>query len=127
KMAIIFHALPFEMMIIGGAATGAFLLANSMAEIKATLGAVRTVFRGAKWKDEDFQDLLCLLYALIRISRANPVDVEAHIEEPEQSSVFQKYPRILADHEAVALICDTMRAGAMNYDDPNQVEEVLEK
>ncbi|MFV0474822.1 MAG: flagellar motor stator protein MotA [Pikeienuella sp.] len=127
KMKIILASLPFELMMIGGAAVGAFLVSNSMPDIKATLRAVGKVFKGSKWKDEDFRDLLCLLYALIRIARANPVDLEAHVEEPEASPIFQQYPRILADHEAVDLICDTMRASSMNYDDPHQVEEVLEK
>lgn len=127
KMQIIVHSLPYELMIIGGAAIGAFALANSMADIKATLRALGKVFKGSKWRDDDFRDLLCLLYALIRIARANPVDVEAHVEDPHGSPIFQQYPRIIADHEAVELICDTMRAGSMNYDDPHQVEEVLEK
>lgn len=127
KMAIILGSLPYEMMMIGGAAIGAFLVANSMPDVKATMKSVGKVFKGSKWKDSDYQDLLCLLYALIRIARNNPVDVEVHIEEPHQSPIFQKYPKILADHEAVDLICDTIRAGTMNYDDPNQVEEVLDK
>ncbi len=127
KMAIILGSLPYEMMMIGGAAVGAFLVANSMPDVKYTLKSVGKVFKGAKWKDSDYQDLLCLLFALIRIARANPVDVEVHIEEPHSSPIFQKYPKILADHEAVDLICDTIRAGTMNYDDPNQVEEVLDK
>ena len=114
-------------MMIGGAATGAFLLANSIGDVKHTLKDVKKVFKGAHWKDEDYRDLLCLLYSLIRIARANPVDVEAHIEDPESSSVFSNYPKILADRTAVELICDTIRAGTMNYDDPHQVEEVLEK
>lgn len=127
KMKIILATLPYELMMIGGAAVGAFLLANSMADVKSTIKAVGKVFKGPRWSDADYQDLLCLLFALIRIARANPVDIEAHIEDPHSSPVFQKYPKILADHEAVDLICDTMRAGSMNYDDPNQVEEVLDK
>jgi chemotaxis protein MotA len=55
------------------------------------------------------------------------MDLEAHIENPETSAVFAKYPNIAADKSAVEMICDTMRAGSMNYDDPHQVEEVLEK
>lgn len=127
KLKIILASLPYEMMMIGGAATGAFLLANSIGDVKHTLKDVKKVFKGAHWKDEDYRDLLCLLYSLIRIARANPVDVEAHIEDPESSSVFSNYPKILADRTAVELICDTIRAGTMNYDDPHQVEEVLEK
>ena len=64
---------------------------------------------------------------MIRIARANPVEVEQHIEDPENSTIFQKYPKILGDKEAVNLISDTMRSASMNYDDPHQVEEVLEK
>ena len=127
KIGIILKALPFEMMMIGGAAVGAFFLSNDMAAVKHTIKDVGKVFKGAKWKAQDFQDLLCLLYELIRIARGNPMDLEAHIETPEESAVFAKYPRILADKSAVEMICDTMRAGSMNYDDPHQVEEVLEK
>ena len=127
KMKIIIASLPYEMMMIGGAAVGAFVLSNSGSDIKHTLKDIGKVFKGGKWHNQDFQDLLCLLFALIRIARNNPIDVEAHIEEPDSSSIFQKYPKILADKVAVELICDTMRAGTMNYDDPHQVEEVLEK
>jgi len=127
KMGIILKAMPFEMMMIGGAGVGAFMISNDLAGIKHTLKDLGKVFKGPKWKPEDYRDLLCLLFGLIRIARANPVEVEQHIEDPENSSVFGKYPRILADKEAVNLICDTMRSASMNYDDPHQVEEVLEK
>ncbi|KAE9630792.1 flagellar motor stator protein MotA [Parasedimentitalea maritima] len=127
KMGIIVKAMPFEMMMIGGAGVGAFMISNDMAGIKHTLKDMGKVFKGPKWKPEDYRDLLCLLFGLIRIARANPVEVEQHIEDPENSTVFGKYPRILADKEAVNLICDTMRSASMNYDDPHQVEEVLEK
>jgi chemotaxis protein MotA len=127
KMGIILKALPFEMMIIGGAAVGTFMISNDMSSIKHTLKDLGKVFKGAKWKSDDYRDLLCLLFSLIRIARANPVEVEQHIEDPENSTVFNKYPKILADSEAVNLICDTMRSASMNYDDPHQVEEVLEK
>jgi chemotaxis protein MotA len=127
KMGIILKALPFEMMMIGGAAIGAFLIANSGATAKGVLKDMSAVFRGPKWRPEDYRDLLCLLFELIRIARQNPIELEEHIEGPESSSVFGKYPRILADHEAVDLICDTMRSATMNYDDPHQVEDVLDK
>jgi chemotaxis protein MotA len=127
KMGIILHSLPFEMMMIGGAAIGAFAIANDGASVKHTLLDLAKVFKGPRWKHGDYRDLLCLLFALIRLSRSNPVALEEHIEKPKESSLFGRYPRILADKEAVALICDTLRAGSMNYDDPHQVEEVLEK
>lgn len=127
KLGIILKALPFEFIMIGGAALGAFLISNSMAGVKHTLKDVGKVFKGPKWRPEDYRDLLCLLFELIRTARANPLALEAHIETPEESSIFTKYPKILKDHEATDLICDTMRAASMNYDDPHQVEEVLDK
>ena len=127
KFGIIIGSIGFEMMIIGGAAVGAFVIANSGAAIKQTLGDLGKVFKGPRWKAQDYQDLLVLMFSLIRIARRNPVELEGHIEEPHTSPIFQAYPRIAADHEAVDLICDTMRAASMNYDDPMQVEEVLNK
>lgn len=125
KMGIILKSLPFEMTMIGGAAVGAFLIGNSIAEVKHTLKDIKKVFKGAHWKPDDYRDLLCLLFELIRLGRQNAVALEEHIETPADSNIFTNYPRILADAEAVAMICDTMRAVSMNYDDPHQVEDVL--
>ncbi len=127
KMAIILHSMPFELMTILGAAVGAFMIANDFSAIKHTLKDMGKVVKGATWKAKDYQDLLCLLFALIRIARDNPVELESHIEEPDSSSVFGNYPKIQKDKTAVGLICDTLRSASMNYDDPHQVEEVLEK
>jgi chemotaxis protein MotA len=127
KMGIILKALPFELMMIGGAAIGAFLLANDGSGAKQTLREIGKVFRGPKWKPGDYRDLLCLLFELIRVARTSPVALEEHIENPGNSAIFARYPRIRDDHEALELICDTLRAASMNYDDPHQVEEVLDK
>ncbi|MDQ2093978.1 flagellar motor stator protein MotA [Rhodalgimonas zhirmunskyi] len=127
KLGIIMKALPFELMMIGGAAIGAFLISNDIPAVKHTLKDVGKVFKGPKWKHDDYRDLLCLLFELIRLARSNPVAIEEHIEVPEESTIFSKYPKILSDREAVNLIADTMRSASMNYDDPHQVEEVLDK
>jgi chemotaxis protein MotA len=126
-MTIILKALPFELMMIGGAAIGAFLIANDSATVKHALKDVAKVFRGPQWKPQDYRDLLCLLFELVRLARQNPVALEEQIEAPGTSSIFGRYPRIQSDDEAVSLICDTLRSISMNYNDPHQVEEVLEK
>jgi chemotaxis protein MotA len=127
KLGIILKALPFELMMIAGAAIGAFVISNDGASIKHTVKDIGRVFKGPRWKHQDYKDLLTLLFELIRLARSNPVAIEEHIENPKASSIFSKYPRILADHEATDMICDTLRTASMNYDDPHQVEEVLEK
>ncbi|AXQ94872.1 flagellar motor stator protein MotA [Cereibacter azotoformans] len=127
KIGIILKALPFEMIMIGGAAVGSFLLSNDLSAVKQTLKDVGKVFKGPRWKPADYRDLLCLLFELVRIAKVNPVGLEEHIENPEASPVFSRYPKIQHDHDAIELICDTLRAASMNYDDPHQVEEVLDK
>ena len=127
KMGIILKSLPFEMIMIGGAAVGAFVISNDTSGIKHTLRDLGKVFKGPKWRSQDYRDLLCMLFELIRVARTNPVALEGHIEDPGNSTIFTKYPKILDDGESVALICDTLRSATMNYDDPHQVEEVLEK
>ena len=69
KMEIILHALPHELIIIGGATIGAFLVGNSWTVTKQTLGDVAKVFKGPKWKSTDYRDLLALLFDLVRIAR----------------------------------------------------------
>ena len=127
KLDLIIHALPFELTMILGSAIGAFVISNGMSGVKHAVKDLKKVFKGPTWTPNDYRDLLCLLFELIRIARQNAVALEEHIENPKESAIFQRYPRILGDHEAVDLICDTLRSAAMNYDDPHQVEEVLEK
>jgi chemotaxis protein MotA len=127
KIGIILHSLPYEMMMIAGAAIGAFVISNNKHGIVHTLKDIGKVFKGPHWKTQDYQDLLCLMFQLIRVARSNPVELDGHIEDPAASSIFAAYPKILKDGEAVALICDTLRSASMNYDDPMQVEEVLNK
>ena len=127
KMEIITKALPFEMMMIGGAATGAFIAGNNFTTIKHTMGDIVAAFAGAKWKKSDYQDLLCLMHELLNVLKQNPVDIEAHIESPAESEIFARYPKILKDHDAIEMICDTIRSMIMNFDNVHQVEELLEK
>ena len=126
KMGIIMHSLPFEMMMIGGAAIGAFVAANDFSTIKHTAGDLVAAFAGPKWKKKDYQDLLCLMHELLSVLKENPVDIEAHIEAPGESEIFSNYPKIQKDHEAVEMICDTIRSMIMNFDSVHQVEELLE-
>jgi chemotaxis protein MotA len=125
---VIIAALPFELMMIGGAAVGAFLIGNSADTIKAVLGAFPKLLAGPKWKKQDYQDLLSLLFSLTKLMKTKGVvALEQHIEKPEDSKIFQRYPKIMKDHFAVDFICDTLRMMTMNLDDPHQVEDAMDK
>ncbi|MFC4169529.1 flagellar motor stator protein MotA [Teichococcus aestuarii] len=128
KLGPILHALPFEMLIIGGAAVGSFLMSNSMAHVKHTLGGLAKALKGARYGRQDYLDLCTLLHRLLRVAQTRgAVGLEPHIEKPEESSIFTAFPRILADRHATALICDYLRMIGMNADDPHQIEDVMQR
>lgn len=128
NMAIILHALPFEFMIIGGAAIGALLIANSLEVIKKSFAGFAKIIKGPKWHRDDYRDLLCLLYLLAKVMKTKGVvGLEPHIERPDDSRIFLQFPRIAGDRQVTALICDTLRMVTMNLDDPHQVEDYMER
>jgi len=120
------EALPFEMWTIGGAAVASFIMSNSMHDVKHALGKFGKIVKGAAFTKTDYVDLLSLLYFLVRLaSTKGNMAVEPHIEKPQESAAFQKFPRILANEFATATICDYLRMVGMNADDPNQIEDVM--
>lgn len=128
KMDVIIHAAPHELMAILGAGVAAFLIANSMNVIKAALGGFGKCFAGPKWKKQDYKDLLSLLFLLTKTMKSKGViALESHIEKPGESSIFQKYPKVMKDHFAIDFICDTLRMMTMNLEDPHQIEDAMEK
>lgn len=95
--------------------------------IKGAFGGVKKAFSKPKWADEDFLDVLCLLFTITKLIKAKGILViETHIENPQESDIFQTYPKILEDHFATAFICDTLRMLSMNLDDPHQVFDAME-
>jgi chemotaxis protein MotA len=122
----IVEGLPFELLTILGAALGSFAMANSLHVMKATLGGMKSVLKGARYHSDDYIDLLGLLYRLTRlINSKGTMAVESHIENPRESVIFQEHPKILQNPEVVPLICDYFRMIGMDADDPHQLEDVM--
>ncbi|PCI50483.1 MAG: flagellar motor stator protein MotA [Alphaproteobacteria bacterium] len=127
-MEPIFHALPIEGMVIGGAGLGSFLVSNGMGTIKKAGSGLGKAFKGPKWKSQDYMDLLCLMFLLTKLIKTKGViALEAHIETPEESKIFGNFEKVSSDHHVVEFICDYLRMTTMNFDDPYQVEDVLLK
>ena len=128
NMGVILHAAPHEMMAIGGAGVASFLVANSMTTIKGCGGGMAKVFAGPKWKPSDYRDLLSLLFLLTKTMKSKGViALESHIENPKESTIFTRFPKVMKDHFAIDFICDTLRMMTMNLEDPHQVEDAMEK
>jgi chemotaxis protein MotA len=126
SMEPLIEAVPFEMWTIGGAALATMLMANSIHDVKHSLGAFGKMMKGAAFHKPDYIELLSLLYFLVRLaSTKGAMALEAHIEKPSESAAFLKFPKILANHHASTIICDYLRMVGMNADDPNQIEDVM--
>lgn len=129
KMDVLMHALPLEMMIIGGAALGATIVGNNGRELKALGGAFLKAFKGPRYNRQDYLDTIFLVSKLMKMLRTEgPVAVEPHIEEPSTSAIFNEYPKLMKDQVLVHLICDTLRlvvvsSGTLN---PHAMEEVMD-
>jgi chemotaxis protein MotA len=126
-LSIIMKALPFELIMIGGAGVGTFLMANDTRVLKQVLGDLVRTVKGSRWRKQDYIALLCLMFELVRLARTDPIALEAHIENPETSDIFGRYPQVRADRFALALICDYLRASTMSFSDPHQVGEIMER
>ncbi|WP_019831327.1 flagellar motor stator protein MotA [Sphingomonas sp. PR090111-T3T-6A] len=127
NIMVILHALPHELMAIAGAAIGSFLLANSMGTVKKAGAGIRRVFKGPRWQENDYRDLLALLFALLTTFRkGGPTAIDSHLDKPEASPIFSRYPRLLADAGLIEFICDYLRMMTVNFEDPHQIAEAME-
>ena len=128
KLGIILKALPFELMMIFGGASGGYIMGNKGTVAKKTGKALKKALVGPGWKKQDYKDLLLLLFSLCKLMRTKGmIAVEAHVENPNDSSIFKQYPKIMKDHAAMDLICDTLRNMTMGMENPYAVEDLMEK
>ena len=118
---------PYELMIIGGGSVGAFLSANPAKIVKEALSGMAGLVKGPKYRKQDYVDLLALLYDIFSLMRKQGLlALEPHIEDPQSSSVFTAYPRLIKEHHLIEFITDCLRlivGGNMN---PHELEQLLE-
>lgn len=125
----VMHAVPHEMLIIGGAALGATIAGNSLHELKAIGGSFGKIFKGPKHNKQDHMDAIALTSKLMKLLRAEgPVALESHVQEPQSSAIFAEYPRILANKPLTGLICDTLTLIVVSSGtlETHAVEEVMD-
>src|SRR5919202_6415155 len=128
KFGVIVAAAPFELMSIGGAAAGTFLVANGTEVVKGALGDIKRVISDPHWSRQDYSDLLSLMYLIVKLLKTRGVlALEPHVDNPGQSALFGKFPKIQKDHFALDFIADTLRMMTMSMDDPFQVEECMQR
>jgi chemotaxis protein MotA len=126
-LAVIIHAVGPEMIIIGGSGVMTMLISSDGAGMVKVVKSLGQVFKGSRWKKADYSDMLSLLYLLLRThQKEGAAKLEKHIEKPDSSPIFSRYPRIARDAAVSGLICDTMRTITLNNKDPHLVGEMME-
>jgi chemotaxis protein MotA len=118
---------PFELVIICGAAFGAFVISNPGTVIKGALGSIGQLLKGSKHTKKGYMELLALMYDLFTKARKEGLmALEGDIDEPENSPIFQKYPAILKNHHALDFIADYMRLMVGGNMNPFEIENLMD-
>lgn len=110
KMHVILEAAVLEMVIIGGAAFGAYVIANPMKIVKMGIKLSIKAMTAKGPQKKDYVELCQMLFQVFQVLRKEgPQGIEKHIENPEQSDIFKAYPSFMHNHHAVHFLCDTMK------------------
>lgn len=119
---------PYEIVIIVGSAVGAFVISNPRHVIFATGSTLLGSIRGDALNDDDYIELLSLLFTIFREGKAKGVmSLENDIEHPFESQLFQKYPRALSRKRSIAFICDYLRLISLGAEDPKELENLMDE
>lgn len=125
-MAVLWQ--PAEVIIILGAAIGSLIVGNPKEVLVEMLSQIRGVFVYQRRGEEFQRQLLMLLYELLEMVEIGGLKVlDAHIEEPEQSDLFVRYPLILQEKNLMAFIADNFRLMAMGKITAHELEGFLEQ
>ena len=119
---------PLEVVIICGAAFGAFLIANPKAVIIKSFKSNGKIIKGSPHNKDGYLDLLTLLYTLLRMAKTKgTLALESHIENPQESSLFKAYPKFLANTHATTFLCDYLRMMTMGTENAFQMETLIDE
>ena len=116
---------PIELVIIGGAAAGAFLISNPMSLVKSTFAAAKGTLSGAHHTNYD-ELFVCIYQLLTLIRKEGSVAVEPHIDQPSQSTIFQAAPSLLKSKNLVDFICDNLKAFNSTSMAPHEFEQLMD-
>ena len=118
---------PAEFVIIGGAAAGSVLIAAPMNVIKEMFHQIQLMLKGKTISKADYVQVLMLLFEIIKTAKGNPLSLEAHVEKPEASEIFKKYPAVVGNHHALHFLTDTLKVQISSPMSPYDLEDLMDK
>ncbi|MDM0089780.1 MULTISPECIES: flagellar motor stator protein MotA [unclassified Variovorax] len=124
---VVLHALPIELMVIGGGALGAFVVNNQPKVLKGTLKMLPHAFKGSKYTKARYLELMALLYDILQKARKDGLmSIEKDVESPAESPLFQKYPKLGSDHHIVEFMTDYLRMMVSGNLNAHEIESLME-
>ncbi len=118
---------PVEFMIIGGAALGAMLISAPQKLLMKIITRVLGSFKGGSTNKQLYMDLLKLMYEIFQVTRKDGlIALESHIEHPENSKIFTKYPNITKEHHIISFMTDTFRLIVLGGIAPHDIESLMD-
>jgi chemotaxis protein MotA len=125
-LAVLFQ--PFEVMIIVGAAVGGFITSNRKPVLQASAKALPALLKGEKYTKDAYLELLSLLYSIFKLAKTKgALALEQHVEKPEESTLFERFPIFRDDHHAVTFLCDYLRLLTLGTDNHHEMETLMDE
>jgi chemotaxis protein MotA len=125
NLAVLFQ--PVELLIIGGAAVGGFIIASPMKVIKAVFAGIMKMLTGKGYTKADYLEALTMLGEVFyKIRKEGLVSVEGDVDNPRESVIFTKYPTFFKNHHALDLVVDTLRTVMTTKIEPNELEALID-
>jgi len=119
---------PWEVVIICGAALGTFVVANPMKTVKDAGKGIVEALKYSVPKEQEYLETLGILHAIMRELRTKSRnEVEAHIDNPEESAIFQAFPTVLKNHDLTHFICDYCRIIIIGNARPHEIEALMDE
>jgi chemotaxis protein MotA len=119
---------PYEGVIILGAAFGGYVIGNTGPVLKQSLGIFGILFRGPRYTKQDHLELLGVLYLLFKLVQTKgPLALESHIENPDSSEIFSRFPRFASNHHAIEFICDYLRMVTLGTRNVHEMEALMDE
>lgn len=118
---------PAEIVTICGASFGALIVMSPKKVLLDLMRSLLQLVKGTPYNKTAYVDLFKLLYDLFRVARRDGLlSLETHLTAPQDSPLFQKYPRIAANHHVRDFVCSALSLLSDAKAEPEQLSSLIE-
>ncbi len=125
NLSVLFQ--PTELLIIGGAAVGGFIIQSPPKVLGTVLKNSMRVFSVSGMSKKGYLEILGIMNTLFsKMRKEGLIAIEGDIENPLESPLFEKYPAILKNHHAMDFICDNLKVIISANVTPFELENIMD-